>query len=91
LYDVHSKREATMLIPFKHDPAECTEGSLFATNVFDLLPQDHHCFVYEDIVEQLDTANIEQNYSVRGQNAYHPGLITGILIYAYNGRIRVRV
>jgi transposase len=78
------KGSATMQIPFKKDPAEFNERSLFATNVFDLLPQDHHCFVYEDIVEQLDTASIEQNYSVRGQNAYHPRLITGILIYAYS-------
>jgi len=73
-----------MLIPFKKDPAAFNERSLFATNVFDLLPQDHTCFVYEDIFEQLDTSSIEQKYSVRGQNAYHPRLITGILIYAYS-------
>jgi transposase len=73
-----------MLIPFKKDPTEFNERSLFATNVFDLLPHDHQCFVYEDIFEQLDTSSIEQKYSVRGQNAYHPRLITGILIYAYS-------
>ena len=73
-----------MLIPFKKDPIEFNQRSLFATNVFDLLPSDHLCFVYEDIFEQLDTSSVEQNYSVLGQNAYHPGLITGILIYAYS-------
>ena len=73
-----------MLIPFKKDPPEYKQRSIFATNVFDLLPPDHPCFVYEDIFEQLDTSSIEWKYSVLGQNAYHPRLITGILIYAYS-------
>ena len=73
-----------MQIPFKQDPTEFEQRSLFATNVFDLLPSDHPCFVYEDIFGQLDTSSVEKNYSIRGQNAYHPRLITGILIYAYS-------
>ena len=73
-----------MLIPFKKDPIEFNQRSLFATNVFDLLPSDHPCYVYEDIFEQLDTSSVEQKFSILGQNAYHPRLITGILIYAYS-------
>ena len=73
-----------MLIPFKEDPIEFKQRALFATNVFDLLPSDHQCFVYEDIFGQLDTSSVEKRFSVRGQNAYHPRLITGILIYAYS-------
>jgi transposase len=70
--------------PFKKDPIEYKQKALFAANVFDLLPNDHQCFVYEDIFEQLDTSSVEEKYSVLGQNAYHPRLITGILIYAYS-------
>ena len=73
-----------MPVPFKKDPVEYNQRSLFATNIFDLLPSDHPCFVYEDIFAQLDTSSVEDNYSVLGQNAYHPRLITGILIYAYS-------
>ena len=73
-----------MHIPFKQDPIEFEQRSLFATNVFDLLRSDHPCFVYEDIFGQLDTSSVEEHYSIRGQNAYHPRLITGILIYAYS-------
>ena len=73
-----------MPIPFKKDPVEFNQRAVFATNVFDLLPSDHPCYVYEDIFEQLDTLSVEQNYSILGQNAYHPRLITGILIYAYS-------
>ena len=73
-----------MQIPFKKDPIEFKQRALFATNMFDLLPSDHQCFVYEDIFEQLDTSSVEEQFSIRGQNAYHPRLITGILIYAYS-------
>jgi transposase len=73
-----------MKIPFKKDPMEFKKRELFATNVFDLLPHDHSCYVYGDIFEQLDTSSVEERFSIRGQNAYHPRLITGILIYAYS-------
>jgi transposase len=73
-----------MPIPFKKDPMEFNQRALFASNVFDLLPADHQCFVYEDIFQQLDTSSVEEQFSVRGQHAYHPRLITGILIYAYS-------
>jgi transposase len=73
-----------MKIPFKKDPIEYKQKALFASNVFDLLPNDHHCFIYTDLFEQLDTSSVEEQYSVLGQNAYHPRLITGILIYAYS-------
>ena len=73
-----------MQIPFKKDPVAFNQRSLFATNIFDLLPSDHTCYVYEDIFEQLETSSVEDNYSLLGQNAYHPRLITAILIYAYS-------
>lgn len=73
-----------MQIPFKKDPIEFNQRALFATNVFDLLRSDHPCYVYADIFEQLDTSSVEEQFSILGQNAYHPRLITGILIYAYS-------
>ena len=72
-----------MQIPFKKDPVEFNQRALFPTNIFDLLPSDHPCYVYEDIFEQLDTSSVEEKFSIRGQNAYHPRLITSILIFAY--------
>jgi len=76
-----------MQIPFKKDPIEFNQRALFVTNIFDLLPSDHTCYVYEDIFQQLETSSVEDNYSLLGQNAYHPRLITAILIYAYSQRI----
>jgi len=57
---------------------------LFPTNIFDLLPPEHECYIYEEIFKQLDTRSVENKYSVAGQNAYHPGLLIGILIYSYS-------
>ena len=73
-----------MPVPFKKDPVEFIQRTLLATNVFDLLPGDHDCFVYEDIFSQIDTKEVEKKYSILGQHAYHPKLITAILIYAYS-------
>jgi transposase len=70
--------------PFKKDPIEYNQRQLLPTNVFDLLPGDHDCFVYEDIFSQIDTKNIEEKYSMIGQHAYHPRRVTAILIYAYS-------
>ena len=73
-----------MAPPFKKDPEEFKGRKLMAENVFDLLPDDHDCFIYEDILNQIDTKSIEENYSMVGQHAYHPKLNVTILIYAYS-------
>ena len=73
-----------MRIPFKNDPLDFNQRSLFPSYIFDLLPDNHDCFVYDDIFRQIDISSIEKNYSYFGQNAYDPRLIVGILIYAYS-------
>ena len=72
---------------FKKNPTEYNQRVLFPTNIFDLLPNDHMCHIYDDIFKQFDTADLEKNYSIKGQHAYHPKLIVGILIYAYSNGI----
>lgn len=73
-----------MTIPFKSRPVEFHQHQLFPSNIFDLLPQDHECYLYSELFEQLDTRSIESLYSVKGQHAYHPRQIVSILIYAYS-------
>ncbi|HEC13048.1 MAG TPA: IS1182 family transposase [Acidiferrobacteraceae bacterium] len=73
-----------MRIPFKTSPAEFDQHLLFPSNVFNLLPKDHECFLYTDLFGQLDTSVLESQYSAIGQRAYHPKLIVSILIYAYS-------
>ena len=73
-----------MPVPFKKDPVEFNQRKLLAEDVFDLLPEDHDCFIYEDILSQIDTKSIEEKYSMIGQHAYPPKRVTAILIYSYS-------
>ena len=73
-----------MSIPFKKIPVESKQRLLFPSNIFDLLPSNHECYLYKDIFHQLDTSSLENRYSRKGQNAYHPRLIVSILIYSYS-------
>ncbi|WP_448217991.1 IS1182 family transposase [Endozoicomonas sp. 2B-B] len=69
---------------FKDSPVEFDQHLLFPTNIFDLLPKDHDCFVYESIFQNIDTSEVEKKYHHLGQHAYPPKLIVAILIYAYS-------
>jgi len=73
-----------MQIPFKSHPVEFNQHELFPSNIFDLLADEHECYLYSDIFQQLDTSSVESHYKLIGQNAYHPKLIISILIYAYS-------
>jgi transposase len=73
-----------MSIPFKSHPIEFHQHQLFPSHIFDLLPQDHECYLYTELFAQLDTASVENLYSAKGQHAYHPKQIVSILIYAYS-------
>jgi transposase len=73
-----------MNIPFKKSPIALNAALLSPSNIFDLLPDDHECFIYSRLFDQLDTTAIEKLYSDKGQHAYHPKLIVSILIYAYS-------
>ena len=73
-----------MAIPFKSPPIEFKQHQLFPSNIFDLLADDHECYLFGDLFQQLDTSSLESNYKYNGQNAYHPKQIISILIYAYS-------
>ena len=69
---------------FKPYRKDCSQSQLFATNVFHLLPEDHECFLNQELFEQLETSEVDARYSHRGQRAYAPRQIVSILIYAYS-------
>ena len=73
-----------MSIPFKTSPVEFNQHDLFPSNIFNLLADDHECYLYSDLFQHLDTTSIESGYSHKGQHAFHPKLIVSILIYSYS-------
>ena len=78
------KRDASGKPQFKDYQAQRDQHQLFATNVFDLLPRDHDCFLFADLIAQLDTSEVLEHYSPLGQRAYDPKQLIAILIYAYS-------
>lgn len=72
-----------MTIHFKPEAENFRQHELFPSNIFDLLPKDHDCYLFYDLFQQLDTSELEAKYSPKGQRAYHPRQIVGILIYGY--------
>lgn len=70
--------------PFKDHAVDYSQFALFPANIFELLPSDHECFHFADLLQQIDTQALEKQYKTIGQRAYHPKLITSILIYAYS-------
>ena len=55
-----------MSIPFKSAPIEFHQRTLFPSRIFDLLSEDHECYLYADLFEQLDTIRLEEKYSHKG-------------------------
>jgi transposase len=49
------------------------------------LPEDHLAYFVSDVVDELDVSEIERAYETdrRGQPAYHPRMMTKLLVYAY--------
>jgi len=52
------------------------------------LSSDHLCKKIESIVSELDTKEIESNYSPKGQNALHPKLMLSVIFYGYTQGLR---
>ncbi len=73
-----------MSIPFKSEPVYYCQHRLSLCNVFDLLADAHDCYLFDELFQQLDTSDIEAQYSRMWQHAYYPRNIVGILIYGYS-------
>lgn len=67
---------------FKH------QTYLLPLNICDMIPEDHICFLVEEIVEKIDFSEFEQHYSGAGHPAYHPRIMCKILIQSTLDRVR---
>jgi len=48
-----------------------------------ILPEDHLCFVVDEIVERLDLSIFPDKAGTVGAPAYHPCLLVKVLFYGY--------
>ena len=81
---VRRARDTSGAPVFKDYTLDREQRALFATNVFDLLPDEHDCFVFADLIGHLDFSGALKHYSPIGQRAFDPRQLIGILIYAYS-------
>ncbi len=59
---------------------------LLPTSMQDWLPQNHVVYWVLDLIDQLDLSGIERCYrhrDARGEKAYHPAMMTALLLYGY--------
>ena len=66
---------------FKPDRSE--QSFLLPPHLSDFVPEEHLARVISEVVEGIDTEEIEDKYSRLGQRTYHPKIIIKLLIYAY--------
>jgi transposase len=67
----------------KFKPYRKSQFMLFPNSIDDYVPQNHLARMISNIVEQLNTKNIEDKYSPLGQNTYHPKIMIKLLFYGY--------
>lgn len=64
-------------------PYEPAQTLMFPSSMRECLPEGHLAFFIEDVVERLDLRGVECTYSPEGRRAYHPRLLTKVLLYGY--------
>ena len=67
----------------KFKPYRKSQFMLFPNSIDDYVPENHLSRMISNIVEQLDTKDIEDKYSPLGQNTYHPKILVKLLFYGY--------
>lgn len=64
-------------------PIDRATPYLLPPSVEEWLPEDHLARFVVEIVDQLDLSVLERAYRGSGKAAYHPAMLTGLLIYGY--------
>lgn len=61
---------------------------LLPPNIKDMIPDDHICYLVNDFVDNLDYASFDERYEGAGHPAYHPRILTKVLIQGMLDRVR---
>jgi transposase len=72
----------------KFKPQNSTQYFLLPPSIEDFIKEDHLARVIDEVVESIDTCDIENHYSYLGQKSYHPKLLLKLLFYGYAIGIR---
>lgn len=53
---------------------------LLPTNLRDIIPKDHICYLIEDVIDQLDFSSFDEKVEGHGNPSYHPRISLKIII-----------
>ena len=53
---------------------------LFPPSVLELIPENHICFLVDEVIESMDFSEIEEKYQGPGHPAYHPKMMLKLLV-----------
>ena len=70
-------------MPARFRSVDRTTAYLLPPSIDEWLPEGHLARFVADIVSQLDTSAIENCYSGRGSDAWHPKMLISLLFYGY--------
>ena len=65
-----------------------SQTMLLPPNITDWIPENHRCFVINEIVNRLNISCIENTYSDNGASAYEPRMLIKVIFYSYVKGIR---
>ncbi len=72
------------MVYIKSDP---NQTMLLPTNLRDIIPKDHICFLIEEVVYQLDFSDFDIKVEGHGNPTYHPRIILKIILNGICDRI----
>lgn len=61
---------------------------LLPPDIRDCIPNDHICFIINDIVDNMNLDCIEDTYSEDGSSAYNPRMLIKLMFYSYLNQTR---
>lgn len=67
--------------------SDCKQVQLLPTNLRDIIPKDHICYLIEEIVHELDFCAFDEKVQGPGNPSYHPRILLKIVINGVCERI----
>jgi len=70
-----------------YKPYNQNQPMLIPLNLEEMVPVDHLVRQVDEIINRIDTSELDKQYKGGGTSAYHPVMLLKVILYAYSQRI----
>ncbi|MBN2249005.1 MAG: transposase, partial [Campylobacterales bacterium] len=70
-----------------YKPYHQNQPMLIPLNLEEMVPQEHLVRQIDEIIDQIDTSALDEQYKGGGTSAYHPVMLLKVVLYAYSQKI----